>query len=135
MLVLGTSVVRAEGITRVEQRDGSFKVYRHVYISLDGQALRLRSADRKAVLEVVSDACSFTGQLMRCLPYKTTLRQFGESHDIAVEHGTVYLNLTQSEHRLPHSADKLGPLQVLVLLHTMRGTYVSVQGSLDRYRL
>jgi hypothetical protein len=71
------------------------------------------------------------GSLQRCLPYSTTLHQHGTVHDIALDHGAVYLNLTNAVHHLPHSSERLRPHAVLVLLHTARGTLVSVKGTLD----
>jgi hypothetical protein len=129
--VLTAAAASAEGVTRVQQSDGTVQVYEHVSIRLDGQNLWLRSADGMGVLEVADGACSFVREIQRCLPFETTLHQHGESHAIALEHGTVYLNLTDDPHRLPHSDDRLAPHNVLVLLHTARGTYISVKGTLD----
>jgi len=130
-LALIGGAANAEGVTRIQQSDGSTHEYRHVNIRLAGQTLWLRSGDHRGVLEVASGACSFKGEIQRCLPYMTTLRQHGKTHQIALEHGTVYLNLTDAVHQLPHSSEQLGPHEVLVLLHTMRGTSVSVKGTLD----
>jgi hypothetical protein len=122
----------AEGTTRVQQSDGVVQMYHHVNMRLVGQTLWLRSGDHKGVLEVATDACSFAGDVKRCLPYKTTLHQHGKTHQIEIEHGMVYLNLTGDTRRLPHSSEQILPHQVVVLLHTMHGTYVSVKGTLDK---
>ncbi len=132
--VLVTGAVNAEGVTRVQQSDGSIQVYRHVNIQLAGQTLWVRSPDRRGVLEVASGACSFAGQIQRCLPFMAALHQHGKTHQIALEHGTVYLNLTDAVHHLAHSSERLGPRDVLVFLHTMHGTYVSVKGTLDKVK-
>jgi hypothetical protein len=121
----------AEGVTRVQQSDGTVQTYDRVNIRLAGETLWLRSPDHRGVLEVTSGACSFVGQLQRCLPFMTMLHQHGATHQIALEHGAVYLNLTAGSHRLPHSSQHLDPHAVLVLLHTEHGTYVSVKGTLD----
>lgn len=126
-----TGPANAAGVTRVQQSDGSVQVYQNVNISLNGQTLRLRSRDHKGVLEVTSGACSAMGAMQRCLPYLTTLRQHGETRTIALERGTVFFNLGGNTQTLRHSSQQLGPHEVLVLLHTMRGTIVSVQGTLD----
>jgi hypothetical protein len=83
------------------------------------------------VLEVESGACSFVGQLQRCLPFATKLHQHGKTHQITLEHGAVYMNLTTALAQMPHSSQELAPNSVLVLLHTAHGTYVSVRGTLD----
>jgi hypothetical protein len=121
----------AEGVTRVQQSDGSVQVYRHVGIELSGQTLWLRSPDRKDALEVANGACSFAGSVQRCLPFATTLHRHGAAHPIELERGTVYLNLSDAAHSVPHSSERLAPRNVLVLLHTVRGTIVSVKGTLD----
>jgi hypothetical protein len=130
-LVLPRVPVNAEGVTRVQQSDGAVQTYDRVNIRLAGDTLWLRSPDHQGVLEVTSGACSFVGQLQRCLPFMTTLHQHGATHQIALEHGAVYMNLTAGSHRLPHSSQRLDPHAILVLLHTEHGTYVSVKGTLD----
>jgi len=121
----------AEGVTRVQQPDGSVQTYEHVRIRLAGQTLFIHSHDQQGVLEVTSGACSFAGDVKRCLPFRTALHQHGKTHPIALQRGTIYTNLTDAVQRLPHSSRQLAPHEILVLLHTLRGTYVSVQGSLD----
>lgn len=125
---------RAEGVTRIQQADGKTEVYRHVTIRVRGQTLLLSSSDRKGVLEVTSDACTYLAGLKRCLPYRTVYYDRGTAHTVVLEHGTVYTNVTDGPVQLPHSADRLGPHEVLVLLHTMRGTYLSVTGSVDQIK-
>jgi hypothetical protein len=124
----------AEGVTRIQQSDGATHVYQHVNIQLAGRTLRLRSGDHRGVLEVTSGACSFKGEIERCLPFTTTLRQHGKTHQIKLENGTVYLNLTDGALNLPHSSEQLGPHGVVVLLHTVHGTLVSVKGTLDQVK-
>ena len=130
--ILLSAPVGAEGVARVQQSDCAIQVYRHVSMRLTGQTLWLHSGDRKGALEIATDACSFTGAVKRCLPFMTTLHQDGKTHPIALEHGMVYANLSDSAHRLPHSSEQMKPHEVVVLLHTMRGTYVSVKGTLDK---
>jgi len=124
----------AEGTTRIQQSDGTIHTYNDVRIRLTGQTLWIHSGDRKGVLEVTTGACSFVRDLQRCLPFMATLRQHGKTHQIALEHGTVFMNLTDAVQHLSRSSEGLGPHQVLVLLHTMHGTYVSVKGTLDEVR-
>lgn len=133
LLVLATGRwADAEGITRVQQSDGSVQVYRDVRMRFVGETLWITTADRHGVLEIANGACSFARALQRCLPYAMTLHQHGSVHPIAIDRGTVYLNPTDAPHRLPHSSDRLAPRDVLVALRTARGTYVSVRGTLDK---
>jgi hypothetical protein len=135
-LVLGSSAFpgAAEGVTRIQQADGTTQIYRHVTMRMAGPTLWLRSGDHAGVLEVTSGACTYLAGLQRCLPYKTVYHDRGTAHAIALEHGAIYTNLTGNAVQLPHSGDRLGPHEVRVVLHTMRGTYVTVQGTLDQLK-
>jgi hypothetical protein len=133
-VLLASGPASAEGETRVHQADGSVQIYDHVHIELEGQTLKLHSQDHRGIFEITSGACSYAGGLQRCLPYATTLRQHGEIRHIELEHGTVYLNLGDTPARLSHSSDIVAPHGVVVLLRTIRGTFVSVKGTLDSIR-
>jgi hypothetical protein len=128
---LATAAASARGTTRVQQADGSVQIYHDVDMQIIGATLRLRSPDRKDTLEVASSACSLVGEVQRCLPYATTLYRHGVTHHIPLERGTVYVNRSGDAQTLQHSSQSLGPHQVLLLLHTMRGTILSAQGTLD----
>jgi hypothetical protein len=121
----------ASGQVDVQQFDGSIQSYEHVRIRLVGLTLFLSSPNRKDVLEIVTDACSYPGGVQRCLPYKTTLRRDGHPHVIGLERGSVFVNMTGNIEHLPHSSQILAPNHVIVHLHTIRGTYINAQGSLD----
>jgi hypothetical protein len=133
-LIAAVAPAASEGITRIQQADGTTQVYHHVMMRMSGRTLWLRSGDHRGILEVTSGACRYLDGLQRCLPYQTVYHDHGVAHTIALEHGTVYTNTTGENVQLPHSADRLGPHEVLVLLHTMRGTYVSVKGTLDQIK-
>jgi hypothetical protein len=121
----------AEGVTRIQQSDGTVQVYRDSHLRLVGKTLWITSADHRGRLQVVNGACSFAGELQRCLTDAVTLHQHGRTHDIAIDHGTVYLNLSDAAQVLPHSGQQLAPRNVLVAFRTAHGTYVSVRGALD----
>jgi hypothetical protein len=121
----------ANGTTRIQQSDGTVQVYNDARLTLVGKTLSIRSADHRGILRVVNGACSFVGELQRCLTDTVTLHQHGVDHNIAVDHGTVYLNLSAAAQQLPHSGEQLAPQNVLVAFRTARGTFVSVRGSLD----
>src|ERR1700729_1932796 len=124
----------ANGVTLVQQADGSVQTYVDVYIRMAGQTLWGRSADKKGVLKIVTGACSFTGAVERCLPYAVTLTQDGNARQIAILHGTVFLNLSNSAQNLPLSSEELAPRTILALWRTVRGTYVTIKGKLDEVR-
>ncbi len=131
LVAASTAAANAAGLTRIQQNDGSVRTYRDVSMTLSGQTLRIRSGDRRGTLTVTNGACSFTGNLQRCLPYAMTLRQNGRTHAIALEHGVVFLNLTASPQRLRRSSEIVPARAVLVLVKTQHGTYVTVKGTLD----
>jgi hypothetical protein len=121
----------ARGVTLIQESNGTVKTYSDVYIALAGQMLTLHSPDKKGTLRILTGACSFDNSVERCLPYSVTLTQAGKMHEIAISHGTVFLNVTNEAHRLPLSSDVLAPRTVLVLFKTAHGTYVTVKGTLD----
>jgi hypothetical protein len=121
----------AEGMTRIQQSDGTVQTYDHVTIEVHGHELRLHSPDRHDTLYVESDACTYVNEMQRCLPYATVLHRRGERDPIALERGTVYLNLSDVGRPPLHSAELVPPHSVLVLLRTARGTFVTVSGTVD----
>ena len=125
------SVASAKGVTLVQQADGSVHTYIDVNIRLSGQTLWLRSADRKGVLKIGNGACSFIGAIQRCLPYAVGLIQDGKTRQIAILHGTVFLNLSNTAQHLPRSSEVLAPRTILALWRTVRGTYVTIKGTID----
>jgi len=130
-VLLAGDAAGAEGLATIQQSDGSTRTYAHVHMHLVGRTLYLRSPDRRDMIEIMTDACSFADSLERCLPFLTTLHKPGSTHTIALERGVVYVNVGATVGHLPHSSQGLGPSGVLVYLHTTRGTMISVQGSLD----
>jgi hypothetical protein len=126
-----SSAASAKGVTLVQQADGSVRTYIDVNIRLSGQTLWLRSADRKGILKIGNGACSFMGAIRRCLPYSVALIQDGKTRQIAILHGTVFLNLSNTAQHLPLSSEELAPRTIRALWRTVRGTYVTIKGSLD----
>ncbi len=124
----------ARGVALIQESDGTVKRYSDVYMALSGQMLTLRSPDKKGTLRILTGACSFDKSVERCLPYSVTLTQAGKTHEIAISHGSVFLNITNEARHLPLSSDILAPRTVLVLFKTAHGTYVTVKGTLDEVR-
>jgi len=134
LLVATGAPASAQGTARVQQSDGTVQVYNAVRMRFNGKALWITSADRRGALEIATGACSFAGQLQRCLPYAVTWHQDGRAHKIALERGTVFINLTAAAQPLHHSSEMLAPRNVLVALHTMRDTFVSIRGTLEEVK-
>ncbi len=121
----------ATGHVTVLQFDGSSQTYDRVRMKLVGLTLFVTSPNRKDVLEIVTDACSYPAGVEYCLAYHTTLRRGGHPHAIALDRGGVYVNATSVSEHLPHSTEVLAPHHVIVDLHTVRGTYIAAFGTLD----
>ena len=124
----------ARGVTLIQESTGTVKTYSNVYMAVAGQTLTLRSSDGKGTLRIATGACSFDKNVQRCLPYSVTLTQAGKAHKIALSYGTVFFNLANQAHHLPHSSEMLAPRTVLVLFKTAHGTYVTAKGTLDEVK-
>ncbi len=122
----------ATGTVRVQQSDGSVQVYHDVLIRVAQRSLRIGSKDRKGVLVIDRAACSYAGSILRCLPSTMKFEQNGQTHEIHLITGTIYVNLTGDQQQLRHSSTQLSPHDVLLMMQTQRGTYISLQGHIDQ---
>jgi hypothetical protein len=125
----------AGGVTRIQQPDGTDKSYSDVRIRFVGDNLWITSADRRGTLEVVDAACSLSGALRRCLANSLRLHQAGRVHDIDLDHGMVFANLT-NQAQVMHLGQaghnrQLAANEVDVSVLTIHGTYITVHGTLD----
>ena len=132
--VLAASIApaSARGTVRIQQSDGSVKVYHNVLVSIRNESMAITSSDGKGTLVLGKAACSKIGELVRCFPYDATLIQFGESTHVPLQTGTVWLNPSQATQPLPHSSTQLLPRGVLMAVRSKRGTYVSLTGTVDK---
>jgi hypothetical protein len=129
----GAGASEAKGIARVEQNDGVVRIYRVSLVVVDHHAVRITSDDRRGTLVVGKAACSYVGELERCLPYNIVLDQDGKKRAIAFSRGTEYLNRTGSLQRLPFSSRQVPPHGLLLLVLTAHGTYITISGTVDRF--
>ena len=121
----------AKGTVRVDQHDGTVQTYSDGVIHIVGDTVRISSPDNQDTLIVSHAACSFTGVIQRCLPYRIRLHRNGAIHTIGFDHGTVYLNLSGAVQQLPRSSTQLPPNGVLVFVRTTHGTSIAVRGTID----
>jgi hypothetical protein len=132
VLALGTSIASAEGTVRINQHDGSVQTYGNSVIRLAGDTVRVFSPDNHDTLIVSHAACSYVGEIQRCLPYRIALRRNHVDHPIGFDHGTVYLNLGSTAESLPRSSAQIPPNGIVVFLRTARGTSIAVHGTIDK---
>jgi hypothetical protein len=128
---LGVARADATGTMRVQQNDGTVQVYHDVLIRVAQRTLRIGSKDRKGVLVIDRAACSYAGSLLRCLPSTIKFEQNGQTHQIQLITGTLYVNLTDDMQQLHHSSTQLSPHDVMLMMQTKRGTYISLHGHID----
>jgi hypothetical protein len=122
---------QAKGAARIEQSDGVVREYRVWIRVIDHRAVRIASVDGKGTLVVGKAACSYIGDLERCLPYRIVLDQFGKKRPIDFRRGVEYMNLTDAAQKLPRSSHTVPPHGMLLFLVTTHGTYITVRGTID----
>jgi hypothetical protein len=126
------SAALAKGTARVQESSGAVREYRGVSIRLvDHRAVRITSADGRGTLLVSKGACTYTGELERCLPYRIELDQLGKKHAIDFQRGTEYVNRSDEPQPLPLSSMHVPPHGILLSLVTAHGTYITVRGTFD----
>jgi len=69
---------------------------------------------------------------MTCLPTGGTLVQNGAVNPIGFKTGTIFLNLTDATQPLALSSTQVPPHSILLSLQTKRGTYINLNGSIDK---
>ena len=132
MFIALGSAAFAKGTVRIDQSDGTTQSYRGSIIRVVGDTVRVFSPDNRDTLIISHAACTFVGDLKRCLPYRLALRRKGTDHAIGFDHGTVYFNPSASPQPLPRSSMELPPNGVLVFVRTARGTSIAVRGTIDK---
>jgi hypothetical protein len=123
----------ATGLVRVQQSNGSVQEYPNARIdySKDAKALTITTADGKGKLVIDQAACSYAGEVYRCLLTHMTLTQNGETHPLDFSKGTIYANTTGESLNLPLSSQIIPPRGIVMALTTKAGTYISLIGTID----
>ena len=135
-LVLGAALpAQAAGVARVQHVDGKVETYQvNIRIAKmnEMKTMRISTADGKGTLIIKQAACSAAGEIMRCYPYDIELDQDGSTKPINLSSGTLYVNSTDTPQQMPHSSAHIGAHSILLTLHTKLGTYINVDGQIDR---
>jgi hypothetical protein len=132
MFLALSSVANAKGTVRIDQRDGTVQNYGGSVIRIVGDTIRVFSPDNRDTLIISHAACTYIGEIRRCLPYRLALRRNGADHTIGFDHGTVFFNPSAAAQPLPRSSEQLPPNGVLVFVRTARGTSIAVHGTIDK---
>lgn len=123
---------RAEGTVRIQQTSGAVQNYDDVKIQILHQTLNVTSADGKGTLIIYRAACAYQGEIMACLPTGATLVQGGDVSAIKIVSGTVYVNMTDDAQPLPLSTMHVPAHGVVMALKTHVGTYITMNGTIDK---
>jgi hypothetical protein len=130
--MLAGTPVAAKGTTTIVKAGGSTKTYPGVGITLvKDVSLTITSPDGEDKLIVDKAACSYTGELQKCLISHVSIEKHGTTKPLDLSHGTVYVNLTNERQQLSHSSQQLPPKGILLALKTQIGTYITVVGVID----
>lgn len=127
------STALATGLVRVQQNDGTVQVYPNARIRFakTARSLSITTADGKGTLTIEQAACSYIGQLYRCLLTQMSLTQNGQTNPLDFENGTLYANTTANPIQLPLSTQTVPAKGIVMALKTKIGTYLSVTGTID----
>ena len=123
---------QATGTMTILRANGQSNVYDGVEIKVMHGALFLTSGDGKGTLVIHRAACSYQGKVLVCFPTSATLIQSGEASPLDLKTGTLYFNSTDSPQPLVLSTKKLPAHSLLASFTTYHGTYVSLNGRIDR---
>jgi hypothetical protein len=128
----GAGAAHAAGTIVIRQITGNVDTYNDVSIKIIHNALFLTSADGKGTLVINRAACSYQGNLLVCFPTSATLVQAGKTSALDLKTGTLYLNLTDSAEQLVLSTKKVPAHSILFSFTTKRGTYINLNGRIDK---
>ncbi|MGD0969011.1 MAG: hypothetical protein ABR949_12095 [Candidatus Aquilonibacter sp.] len=121
----------AKGTARVQESNGSVRVYPDVAIDIVHQTLRVTSADGKATFVINQSACAYVGVFEHCTPLRMSLERGGTTRVLDTSGGTIYINPTNSMQTLSHSSTQLLPHGIFLSAGTKPNTYVTISGQID----
>lgn len=122
----------AQGTVTIVHSGGETNVYHDVEIKIIRGALYVTSADAKGTFVIHDSACSYQAKLMVCLLTNATLIQSDETTPLDFQRGTCYVNPTDDYQPLVLSTKKVAPHSVLLSFTTEKGTYVTLDGRIDK---
>jgi hypothetical protein len=131
LFIFGVAQAGATGTVRVQQHDGTVQTYDGVSIRVKHNTIRIGSKDQKGVMVIDRAACSYVGDLIRCLPTSFRLEQTGQTKTIDLVDGLIYANLTGTPQQMTLSSKQMQPKSLMLQLQTLHGTYISVRGQID----
>ena len=131
---IAPTAAAASGTALVQQRDGSIKIYRDVFMQIRNEELALTTADGVGTLVIGKAACTRVGALVKCLPYDATLYQNSVKVRVRLVSGTAWFNPTSTAQPLSYSSARIPPHGILLSVTSKAGTYLSVTGTVDEIK-
>jgi hypothetical protein len=134
MLALCASIAApclAAGTARVQESNGSVRVYHNVAINIVHQTLRITSADGKETFVINHAACAYAGVFEHCTPLRISLERGGTTRALDAAGGTIYINPTKHTQTLSNSTTQLPPHGISLTISTKDNTYITVNGQID----
>jgi hypothetical protein len=129
--VLCAGAAQATGTLKVYHFYGGEDTYDNVSIKVIHMVLYVTSRDGKGTL-VINRAACYQQQVLTCLPNGMTIVQAGSVKPIHLKTGTIYYNNQTDPQTLPLSSTSLPPMGILFSLKTDYGTYISLDGVVDK---
>ena len=123
---------RAQGTITIQHVNKDAETYERVAIKVIHNTLNVTSEDGQGTLIVTQAACAYQGEIKVCLPTAVTLVQDGGAHALDLLRGTLYVNMTDSMQRLPHSSQQIPPRGIVMSLLSGKGTYINLVGKIDK---
>ncbi|MGD1065907.1 MAG: hypothetical protein ABR975_03755, partial [Vulcanimicrobiaceae bacterium] len=132
LLALGAALLPlpapAQGEVRIEQRDGSNKVYPGVHIDAKGDTVTFSLANAEHTLVVAGAHCSREDGVRMCSSADVWLERYGVSEELRVTKSYVFVNDTHKMLHVKGSRVDLSPNTLMVEILTQRGTYITGRG-------
>jgi hypothetical protein len=135
LIALGAALLplaaQAQGEVRIEQRDGSNKVYPGVRIDAKGDTVTFSLENTAHTLVVVGSHCAREGGVRVCSSADVWFDRYGVNEELRVTKSYVFVNDTHTMLHVKGSRVDLSPNTVMVEILTQRGTYITGRGWID----
>jgi hypothetical protein len=131
VLALGLPIPSlANGLVRIEQSDGSSKVYHGVEIANTDAAVYFVPASSEELI-IQKRGCTSEDQIQVCPTPDVEFSRYGVIEDLLVSHAFLFVNTTQQSHQIRKSRVTLSPNTLMVEILTSKGTFIRALGIVD----
>jgi hypothetical protein len=131
LLIFPSAPAGATGSIRIQQGNGSVKMYAGVTFKVKKRTLTLTSADKVSSVVISGADCAPDVDIVRCTGGGFSLLQDGARHMIPFKAATFYFNVSDQDRSLPLSTTKIAAHSVVFAVETAKGTDVTGSGQLD----